>query len=52
MKEAYKAVCCSPLKSSFYLTGFPSEQAQFGNALYADQVPLLGNSDAHQNCFG
>jgi hypothetical protein len=37
MRETYKALSGFPIDSSFFLTGFPREQAKFGE-LYVDQV--------------
>lgn len=37
MRETYKALSGFPIDSSFFLTGFPREQAKFGE-LYDDQV--------------
>ena len=42
MREIYKTLNGFPYESSFYLTGFPREQAPFGE-LYADQV----DKDSH-----
>ena len=37
MRDVNKMLDTRPFKSSFYLTGFPSEQKNYGE-LYADQV--------------